>query len=429
MHLIAVGLDTGNAPLALREQLAVSPAMLPATLAALRARIGDGDGVLSEGVILSTCHRLEVYAIARELEAGQQAMVRFLNDVRDVPVAEFAPYLISHRDEAVIAHTFRLAAGLASPVVGDSQILGQVSEAYEAAHTAGTVGPLLAALFQRALHAAKRVHTETTLNRRVSVGYTGAALALRRCQTQKPVALVIGAGQMAQRAAWYLRKHEAGRIVVANRNMERAGDLAQRVGGAVEPWETFPSVLASVDIIISATAAPHAVVRATDIAAAMAARPDRPLVLVDLALPRDIEPDAAAVPNVRLATVDDLAGAVNERSAQQQEEIPRAEAILATEQEAFAAWLAARAVTPLIGAIRTEAERIRQAELRRFFGESAPTPAEAERLDALTRAIVNKLLHHPTIRLKELAASPERARDVALAGDLFGISQTSGGGR
>jgi glutamyl-tRNA reductase len=422
MHLLCVGLDSERAPLALRERLAVSHAMLPEALAALRACAVGADGALAEGAILSTCHRLEVYAVARDLHAGQQAITRFLSDLRGVPLAEFAPYLICRSDADVAMHGFRLAAGLASPVVGDSQILGQVSAAYEAAHAAGTAGPVLAALFQRAVHAAKRVHTETTLNRRVSVGYTGAALALRRCGVRQPAALVVGAGQMAQRAAWYLRKHDAGRILIANRNPERARDLARRVDGAAIPWDAFPQAIANVDIVIAATAAPDAVVRAAAVATAMAERSDRPLVLVDLAVPRDIEPAVAALPHVRLATVDDLTGAVDERSARQQAEIPRAEAIVVAEQAAFSGWLAARAVTPLIGAIRTEAERIRQAELRRFFGDADPSPADAERLDALTKAIVNKLLHHPTVHLKALAASPESARDVALAGDLFGIS-------
>lgn len=427
MHLLCVGLDSERAPLALRERLAVSRETLPAMLAALRTRI-DEDSALSEGAILSTCHRLEIYAVAGDTHIGEQAIIQFLSEAHGVPVAEFTSHLIVRSGEDVAKHCFRLAAGLASPVVGDSQILGQVSEAYEVAHAAGTAGPVLAALFQRAVHAAKRVHTETTLNRRVSVGYTGAALALRRCGIEKPKALVIGAGQMAQRAAWYLRKHDVSRILIANRNAERARDLAQRVDGAAVSWHAIPATIADVDIVISATAAPDAIVQATMVATAMEQRPDRPLVLVDLAVPRDIEPGVAVLPHVRLATVDDLAGTLDERSAQQQAEIPRAEAIVAVERAAFSAWLAARAVTPLIGAIRTEAERIRQTELRRFFGDADPSPADAERLDALTKAIVNKLLHHPTVRLKALAASPECARDVALAGDLFGISDISGGG-
>jgi glutamyl-tRNA reductase len=428
MHLLCVGLESGNAPLAIRERLAVSRETLPDMLAALGALIAGGEGTLSEGAILSTCHRLEVYAVARDAEAGQRAITAFLGDTNGLPRAEFAPHLVCRFGEAVAAHCFRLAAGLASPLVGDGQILGQVGEAYEAARSAGTAGPVLGALFQRAVHAAKRVHTETTLNRRVSVGYTGAALALRRCGAQRPVALVVGAGQMAQRAAWYLRKHGAGRIIIANRNAERARLLADRVRGETVAWDAFPEAMGSADIVISATASQQAIIGVATVQAALASRPDRPLIVVDLAVPRDSEPGIGALPGVQLATVDDLAGPVDERSAQQQAEIPRAEAIVAMEQADFSTWLAARAVTPLIGAIRTEAERIRQAELRRFFGDAAPDPADVERLDALTKAIVNKLLHHPTVRLKEIAATPERAGDVALAGDLFGLPEFGSGG-
>lgn len=278
------------------------------------------------------------------------------------------------------------------------------------------------------MRAAKRVHTETALNRRVSVGYTGAAVALRTCGAVMPDALIIGAGQMAQRAAWYLRTHDAGRILIANRSPERACDLAARVGGEAVPWDAFPDALAGVDVVIAATAAPEAVVRVEMVAAAMRARPARALHLVDLAVPRDIAPSADALPNVSLTTVDDLAGVVDDGQARQRAAIPRAEAIVAAEQARFAAWFAARAVTPLIGAIRSEAERIRQAEIRRIYGDDLPAGVDAERLDALTKAIIAKLLHHPTVRLKESAASSERTRYAAVAGDLFGIDIHSSSG-
>ncbi len=421
MHLVAVGLDTGSAPLDLRERLAVSCETLPDALAALRVLTRGPDAPLAEGIILSTCHRLEAYVVAPEIEAAQQALVNFLGEVRGVPVAAFAPHLVTRAGEAVAAHCFRLAAGLASPVVGDSQILGQMGDAYNAARAAGAAGPVLAALFQRAVRAAKRVHTETALNRRVSVGYTGAAVALRACGVATPDALIIGAGQMAQRAAWYLRKHDAGRILITNRSPERARDLAQRVGGEAVAWGDLAAALVGVDIVIAATSAPGTVLDAAMVAAAMRERPDRPLHLVDLAVPRDIAPEVGALPHVHLATVDDLAGVVDAGQARQRAEIPRAEAIVAAEQAGFDAWLAARAVTPLIGAIRSEAERIRQEEIRRVYGDDLPAGMDAERLDALTKAIIAKLLHHPTVRLKASAASPERAEYAAVAGDLFGV--------
>jgi glutamyl-tRNA reductase len=285
---------------------------------------------------------------------------------------------------------------------------------------------VLAALVQRAMHAAKRVHSETALNRRVSVGYTAAAIALREAGTPHPVALILGAGQMGQRAAWYLHKHDAGRILIANRTPERARDLAARVNGEVVPWEGYTDAFAQVDIVISATAAPDAVVRADAVATAMRERPDRPLRCVDLAVPRDIEPAVADLPHVRLSTVDDVTTLVDADRAKREADIPRAEAILAEGKADFARWQAARAVTPIISAMRDEAERIRAAELRRFLQRDGQDAADAARLDALTRAIVNKLLHHPTVRLKEMSSLPDREQYAAIAGDLFGVGAVSG---
>ncbi|HEY7908491.1 MAG TPA: glutamyl-tRNA reductase [Thermomicrobiales bacterium] len=426
MHLIAVGLNAGTAPLALRERLAFSREMLPRGLAAFQAIARDEDSGLAEGMILSTCHRLECYAVVHDADAGRDALVPFLSDVHAIPAAEFMPHLICRTDQDVVDHLFALASGLASPVLGDSQILGQVSDAYAAAQSAGTAGPVLAALVQRAMHAAKRVHSETALNRRVSVGYTAAAIALREAGTPHPVALILGAGQMGQRAAWYLHKHDAGRILIANRTPERACDLAARVNGEVVPWEGYTDAFAQVDIVISATAAPDAVVRADAVATAMRERPDRPLRCVDLAVPRDIEPAVADLPHVRLSTVDDVTTLVDADRAKREADIPRAEAILAEGKADFARWQAARAVTPIISAMRDEAERIRAAELRRFLQRDGQDAADAARLDALTRAIVNKLLHHPTVRLKEMSSLPDREQYAAIAGDLFGVGAVSG---
>ncbi|MHB8646632.1 MAG: glutamyl-tRNA reductase [Thermomicrobiales bacterium] len=421
--LLSIGLNAGSAPLALRERLAFSGETLARGLDAFRLLARDADSGLMEGMILSTCHRLECYAVARDVDAGRDALVRFLSDVHAVPAAEFIAHLVHRTDQDVVDHLFALASGLASPVLGDSQILGQVSDAYAAAQHAGTAGPVLSALVQRAMHAAKRVHSETMLNRRVSVGYTAAAIALRAASVPRPAALVLGAGQMGQRAAWYLHKHDAGRILIANRNPARARDLAARVNGEAVPWEVYTDAFARVDIVISATAAPDAVVRTDEVAAAMRERPHRPLVCVDLAVPRDIEPTVADLPHVRLSTVDDLATLVDADQAKRAADMPRAEAILAEGKADFARWQAARAVTPIISAMRDEAERIRATELRRFLPLGGTNAEDAARLDALTKAIVNKLLHHPTIRLKEMSASPDHQRYAAIAGDLFGVGE------
>lgn len=423
MHFVAIGLQVGRAPLAVRERLAFAGESLAAGLATLQAGAAGDEAEVREAVIVSTCHRLELVAVARETAAGERTLVRFLAGVRDVPAADFAPYLTRWHDSAAIEHVFALAAGLDSPVLGDSQILGQVGEAYEAARAAGAAGPLLGALFQHAMRAGKRVHSETTLNRHASVGYTAAALALdavgggagRRV-------LVIGAGKMGQWAADYLRQHATSHILIANRRLQQAFALAERMGGIAVPWEEREEALVCADVAISTTAAPSAILTKTDIERVMARRGGRALHLVDIAVPRDIAPDVRDVPGVTLTTVDDLpafdAAQTDERAAA----VPFAEAIIEGEMAQFREWMHARAVSPTISELRAAAEAIRGRELARFFAHNHDlTERETQQVEALTRAIVNKLLHQPTVRLKATSGGPQGLHYAEVARDLFGL--------
>lgn len=423
MHFVALGLNVGSAPVAVRERLAFAADDLAAGLADLRARL-SGDGMpVAEAVIVSTCHRLEVVALVRDVEEGERALIRFLAENRDVPERDFVSNLTRWRDQAAIEHVFALAAGLRSPVLGDSQILGQVSDAYHAAHQARTAGPVLATLFQYAVRGAKRVHSETTFNRHVSVGYTAAALALETVEhAGGRRALVIGAGKMGDWTTRYLHEHGMAHVLVANRRLAQAQTIAGRVGGVAVPWEELLEAVVCADVVISTTAAPHAILTRADIAAVMARRSDRSLHLIDIAVPRDIEAAVAEIPGVRLTTVDDLPQAIDPTRREREAEVPHAEAIIAAEFAAFRDWVHARAVVPTITELRMEAEQIRQTEVARFVAHDRTlTDEETARLDALTKAIVNKLLHHPTVRLKAQATSADGVRYAEVARDLFGL--------
>jgi len=426
MHFVAIGLNVGNAPLELREQLSFTGESLAPALAALRAVIAQEDAEISEAVIISTCQRVELIALVRDVEAGERALIRFLASVRDVPADAFTPHLSRWHDEAAIAHVFHLAAGLDSPVLGDSQVLGQTVEAYDAARAAHTAGPMLAALFQHTTRAGKRIHSETLLNRHVSVGTTAAALVLQTAGADLGGpgrrALVIGAGKMGEWATDYLHTHGMRHILIANRRLPQSAALAERVGGIAVPWEELHDAITCADVVISTTAAPTAILTYGDVTAIMARRPGRPLHFIDIAVPRDIAPDVAQVPDVRVTTVDDLPALDGEERHERAREVPAAEAIIAAEMAAFDDWLHARAVSPTISEIRAVAEGIRQSELDHFLGRTHDfTVRDARQIEALTRAIVNKLLHQPTIRLKAMSTAPEGVRYAEVARDLFGL--------
>ncbi len=381
-------------------------------LEALRSIARDTASGMTEGIILSTCHRLECYAVARDAEAGREALIAIPERyARRSGGGVRAASRLSQLIRGVVDHLFALAAGLASPVLGDSQILGQVSDAYAAAQSAGTAGPVLAALFQRAMHAAKRVHSETTLNRRVSVGYTGAAIALRAttraCNRWRSSS---ARGRWAQRAAWYLHKHDAGRILIANRTPERARELAARVNGEAVPWEHVcrtPSRRWT-----SSSPRPPRRRRScgrTTSRRRCARGPDRPLALRG---PRRAARHRAsrrrACRNVQRRDGGRPRGRWWMRTRRSGEaEIPRAEAILAAGKADFARWQAARAVTPIISAMRDEAERIRAAELRRFLQR-----------DGIRRRRCRAARCADEGHRQQTAASPDRAPqgDVRLAG-------------
>lgn len=323
-HLFLLGANHRTSPLALRERLTLTPEKGTALAAALRAT-----GVVEEYCLLNTCNRIELYAVSPEPVTAQHLLAEFCR-IQGLAPVDFAPHAHQRRNPAAVVHLFEVAAGLDSQMVGETEILGQVKDAYAAAQAAGTVGPVLNRVFQKAFHAAKIVRRETAIGEgQVSVATVAVSLAERifgRLRDSR--VLVIGAGDIAEKTAKALRSREAGTIIFANRTAARAEELAREFAGAALPFARLDDGLAESDIVVSSTAAPEPVLTVPMVYAAMHKRASRPLFLIDLALPRDIEPGAAELPNVFVYNLDDLARLAEENIAQRRAEIDRARALL-----------------------------------------------------------------------------------------------------
>jgi glutamyl-tRNA reductase len=318
-----------------------------------------------------------------------------------------------------------VAAGLDSQVLGEPQILGQVAEAYSTARQHDTAGKILSRLFQTAIRAGKRTRTETKLGHNPgSIASVAVRLIARSILDLKSARiLVIGAGEMAELAVEALRKRGVTGFTVANRTVAGAKVLADRWNGRAAALESLPELLAEADAVITSTGAPHTIISRDQIETALAKRPDRPLVLMDIAMPRDVEPGVGDFPNVKRFDLDSLASELETSLARREAEIPAVEAILAEEQAAFNDYLAALDVLPIIVGMRAQADAIREAELEKALRRMPElTPEALQQLDLLTRSIVKKLLHHPTIRLREIAGRSDATDDAEVARRLFGLA-------
>jgi glutamyl-tRNA reductase len=413
MHLLVIGLNHTTAALDLRGRLALADARLASALQALR-------DYAREGVILSTCNRTEVYALTGHQATGARSVKRFLTDQSGVSAAELESHLYAYHGAEAARHLCRVAAGLDSMILGEPQILGQVVDAHEAALAAGAAGPALTRLFQTAIGAGKQARTDTAIARNaVSLGHAAVELArgIFGGLTGR-TALVVGLGQIGRDSARNLADHGA-RLVVVNRTYERAAAWAAEVGAEARPWAELPAALAAADIVLSGTAAEEPVIGASVVAAALKARRGQPLLLIDQAVPRDIEPAAGRLPNVFLYDMDRLQEICRANMAERGREVEKVEAIAAAAVERYAEWLEERRVAPTIAALRDQAERIRQGELEKALSR-LPHLDERERsaVVALSHAIVNKLLHTPSTRLKHASG-----RDYAHAlRELFALT-------
>lgn len=421
MHIISIGLNHTSTPVHLRERLAFDEEQIRVSLS--RLFCGGIKTTLAELIIISTCNRIELYAASNQLAYPE--LEAFLSDARGVSLQELHPYLYRFQDVDAARHLFDVAAGLDSLVIGEPQILGQITRALELARGQNAAGPTLNRLFQAAIHAGKRARTETAISRNpASVSSLAASVAEKTLGHIKTVSVVVlGAGEMAELTVEALRKRGVEKIRVVNRTLERARALAQRWGAEAATFECIQELLNEADILISSTGAPHLVVSAQMVADAMRLRSERALVLIDIAVPRDIDPDAAAIPHVRLFDIDGLNAQLEESLTRRMDEVPRVRQILAEELFDFEAYLKSLEMLPIIADIRQQAEAIRLAELEKTLRRMPDlTQVERERIEALTQALVQKLLHHPTRRLRAEAASHRAPEYASLARTLFNLS-------
>jgi glutamyl-tRNA reductase len=415
--IVVVGLSHQTAPLAVRESLAFPKDRLEEALE--RAR---GEAGLAEAMILSTCNRVEIYGRAPEPVAPRVA--EFLARFHDRRPEELESHVYRLEGEAAVRHAFRVAASLESMVLGESQIFGQVKRAYEAADDAGALGSVLNALRNRSFAAAKRARTETAIGRNaVSVSHVAVELARKIFgDLRARSVLLIGAGKMSELAARQMVHDGARAAVLGGRTLERAEELAAALGGRAAPLEALRSEMERVDVVISGTGAPGLVVRREDVEAAQGARRHRPLFLIDIAVPRDIEPGARKVKGVFLYDIDDLRSVADANLRERRKEAASAEAILEQEIRAFLEWRQSLDMVPLLVELRSRADEIRRAEVEKARRRLGPlTPEQEKALDAVTRGIVNKLLHSPTVELKKMASDRHHTEHVGLIRKLFGL--------
>jgi glutamyl-tRNA reductase len=400
MRLFAVGLSHRTAPVELRECVDFSRGGVDAALSALALRRAG-----RELVVLSTCNRAEIYAVG-DTDATADTLTRFFGEYHGRSHAEMAQHLYVYRGGDAARHLFRVAAGLDSLVVGEPQILGQVKSAYSMASDRHYTGPLTHRLFHSAFAVGKRVRTETGLGEgAVSVSYAAIALAKKIFGDLKGLGvLILGAGEMAKLTAIHLQTQQVRQITIASRTLSTAQTLASRLNGSAVPWTALDTALGAADIVITATGATDPVLTRMRIEEVMRPRRRRPLFVIDIALPRDVEGSVGDLDQVFLYNIDDLQAIVTENLAKRGAELARADTIVNDEVGRFTAWWQSREIIPTVVALRQRFEEIRQAELNRLAPKLNGLPPEARaRLEEITHLIVEKLLLTPTEQLKSVS--------------------------
>ncbi len=424
MHILVVGINHQTSPVEVRERLAFRASHYGA---AYHALLHAPDAPLREAAILSTCNRVEVYGVADDAHAANGAVRAFLHTFHDLLPGSCEEMLLTLIDEDAVQHLFGTASGINSLVLGEGQIQRQVREAAARAAEHKALGPVLNTLFQRALEGSKRVRTETAIgSNAASVSQAGVELARSVFGSLQDAHIVlVGSGKVSELAAKNLIDNGARTITLVNRTLEHACELAQQWGGQALPFEALQDAINAADVVISSTAAPHTIIHAQHAHVAHAARGGRPLIMIDLAVPRDIDSNVSDVPYTHVYDIDDLQRVVVANLERRSGEVEAAQAIVDAETAEFMRWLGARTVVPTLNELRRHAEQIRRDETAKALKRMGPlSERDQQIIEALSQGIVNKLLHQPTVRLKAQAADGTALPYAAALQELFGLGSS-----
>ncbi len=420
--ITVVGMNHKTAPVELREKLSFQENQLPASFEKIREIEG-----IKESAILSTCNRVEVYNVFKARTSNMDDICIFLSDFHHVPVEAFKPCIYEFSDDKAIRHIFRVASSLDSMVVGEPQILGQFKDAYGLAAQHKATGMILNRLFHKAFSVAKRVRTETRIaNSAVSISFAAVELAkkifddLSSCRV-----LLIGAGEMCELAAKHFINAGIYEIYITNRTFSRAIALAEDFGGEAVPFTDYAALFEKVDIILSSTGAPQPIVTTDAVARAMKKRKNRPMFFIDIAVPRDVEEKVHSLSNVYLYDIDDLREVVTSNQQEREKEAKKAEAIIEEEVDRFIQWMDNLEVVPTIRQLRKQADAIRKMELQKSLSKLKNlSEKDKEAIDRLTQSIVNKLLHGPSVLLKQTEKNGSGRPVVDLVRKMFRLDET-----
>lgn len=421
MHTLVVGLNYRTAPVEIREKLSFIESELPKAMAALKK-----EKSILEDVIVSTCNRTEIYAVVDQLHTGRYYIKQFLAKWFDIPVEQFDAHLYIREDDDSLHHLFRVTSGIDSMVLGETQILGQVKKSFLEAQEIGSTGTIYNQLFKQAVTFAKRAHNETTINENaVSVSYAAVELAKKIFGSlkNKHVA-ILGAGKMGELAIQNLYGNGVGKVTVVNRTFEKAEKLASKFNGDAKSMQELQCILLEADILISSTGSTDYVIDLELMEYVERLRKGKPLFMVDIAVPRDLDPRIGDLSNVFLYDIDDLQGIVEANLAEREQAAQEITEMIGQEVIQFKDWFATLGVVPVISALRKKADRI-QKETMSSIENKMPNLTERERkiLNKHTKSIINQLLKDPILQAKELANSPKANQQLMLFQQIFGIEE------
>lgn len=420
-NLIVVGVNHKSASVEIREKLAFSETKLKESLISLSQH-----PLVSGNVILSTCNRVEIYAQVDDIENGIMSLKKFFADYHEIPMHDLDEHFYSYVNKETVEHLFSVSSSLDSMVVGEPQILGQVKSAYMAARDQKATGMLINQLFEKSFSVAKRIRNETTIaEKAVSISFSAVELAKKIFDNlEDKVVLLIGSGEMSELAARHLIASGVKSIMVSSRTFERAVELARSLNGSAIRFENFPDELIRTDIVISSTSAPQPIIKKDTVEKAIHNRKNKPMFFIDIAVPRDVEPEVNDIENVYLYNIDDLQEIVDSNKTEREKEAIKARMIIADELVLFDEWLESLHVTPTISSIREQAEKIRLSELEKTFSKLKElTEEQKTAIDNMSSSIVNKILHKPTTKLREQTKEKDGHWYIQVARHLFHLDK------